>query len=456
MQKDLKDWYEANGQRVCALSRDLWEHSEASLQEHHAAKAVAAFLKQEGFTVKTFQAENRGGEPNAVEARWGSGKPVIGFMGELDALPGLGQECVSHYAPIPGPGHGCGHNLMGAGMAGCASALRYAMEREGLPGTVVYLGCPAEETLQGKVYLARDGYFDDLDLCLTWHPGPQKLGFGDNEMNAMTSIVYHFQGKTAHGATPWEGRSALDAAELMSVGSQYLREHMPADCRIHHVYLEAGEQPNIVPERAAIYFYIRSRDDYNEELVRRVNLLAKGAALMTETTVETEMRTACHGYTYNMTLSRYCWEAAKKIDPLTYSPEDYAFAGEIYQAVTGKEPPTDPEELLPTGIREPGGEIEFSAGTTDAGEPAYIVPTAHIYGCGDIHGLPGHHWNVVATAGMDVGRRAMLYGGKILAQCGYDALTQPELIENCWKDFHEKFGAGKPYVCRLKEGREPL
>lgn len=447
MQETIKAWYDQNGDKVTGLSDKVWAHREASLGEFCTCETVGEFMEAQGFAVSKFDVQNLGGKANAVKAQWGNGKPVIGLLGEFDALPGLGQEKVPYYSPLEGPGHGCGHNLMASSAAGAASALKAAMEAEGLEGTIIYLGCPAEETLQGKVYLARDGYFNDMDLCLTWHPGGRDFNMGESEMSALTSILFKFTGKTSHAASAWQGRSALDAAELMSIGSQYLREHMTDKCRVHHVYHDAGEQPNIVPEFASIYFYIRSPDNENEEMVRRVRLLAEGAALMTETKVESEMKTSCHGYTYNRTLARYCYDSTLKVPPIEYSEEDYAFARELYKNVMGCEAPADNTQLLPSKIEEPGGPVTYGAGSTDAGEPCYILPTTHMFGYGGVSGLPGHHWSMVASAGTDIGHKAVLYSGKVLAQCAYDALKNPKMIEDSWVEFRERHP--EPYKCRL-------
>lgn len=448
MQESIKNWYDAHETEVWKLAKEIWDYAEEPLKEYRTCDAVAKFMEKQGFSIKKIQAQNLGGTPNTVIASWGEGKPVIGILGEFDALPGLGQNTVPYYSPKEGPGHGCGHNLMGTGGASGAAALKAAMQKEGLKGKVLFLGCPAEETIQGKVYLARDGYFNNMDLCLAWHPKGDIMDFGEYELNALTSIVFKFTGKTAHAAAcPWDGRSALDAAELMSIGSQYLREHIPEHCRIHHVYPRAGEQPNIVPEHAEIYFYIRSRDEYNAELVRRVKLLAEGAALMTETSLKMEMRTSCHGYIYNTALVNYIYEAALKVPLLEHTPEEYAFARELYKNVTGKEAPEDDRKVLPTEIKKPSGKIRYGTGTTDIGEVTHIVPTVHIQGGGAVAGLPGHHWSITAISGMSVGQKAAVYGGKILAQCGYDALVNPKIIEDCWKEFREKIK--KPYKCRL-------
>ena len=207
---------------------------------------------------------------NTVYAKWGSGKPVIGILGELDSLKGLGQENVPYYSPVPGCGHGCGHNLIAGCGAAAASSLKFAAEREDLSGTIIYVGCPAEETLDGKVWLAKWGYFDDMDVCLMWHPGGHELKFAGYTNMALTSILFEYFGKTAHGVRAWNGRSALDACELMNIGVNYLREHMTPECSIHYVYEDGGDMPNVVPEHASVFYYIRSRDEENRELVERV------------------------------------------------------------------------------------------------------------------------------------------------------------------------------------------
>ena len=222
MNENIKSWFETHKEEVANLKKTFWENPETAFTEYVAAETTREFLLNHGFTeVNAFDAEEKGGKPNTVIAKWGSGKPVIGLLGELDALPGLGQDAVPYYSPKEGPGHGCGHCLMATAGVTSAVALREAMEKENIPGTLVYIACPAEETLAGKAVLARDGYFDDLDIGLIWHPSGSDMDFSTGMvMSATTNILFEFQGKTAHGGTAWQGRSALDAAELMNVGVQ--------------------------------------------------------------------------------------------------------------------------------------------------------------------------------------------------------------------------------------------
>lgn len=457
MQKDIATWYAANEPRVWELAQKIWEYREPGLGEFQSCAAVEQFMRDEGFNVTTRNAQYGEGDPNTVIATWGEGKPVIGIFGELDALPSLSQRAVPYYDPIDdAPGHGCGHNLLAAGSAGGAAALKAAMMEENLTGTLKYFACPAEETIRGKVYLARDGVFDGLDAALLWHPGPKDLEFGQAEFTATTNVIFHFTGKTAHAAAcPWDGRSALDAAELTSIGTQYLREHMLPRCRVHHVYPEAGGQPNVVPDKASIYFYIRSTDEDNPELVERVTNVAKGAALMTGTAVSMEKLTSSHAYVCNSTLDRYAYESALKVPRLQHTEEEYRFARELYKSFFRKDPPADNEQVLPTGLQKPTGKIRIGFGTSDFGELTHICPAIHITGYGAITGMPGHNWGICAISGTSIGWRAAGQGGRVLAQLGYDCLTNPKILEDSWAEFHERYGWG-PFKTWLPKGDENI
>lgn len=230
-------------------------------------------------------------------------------MGELDALPGLGQEAVPYYSPKEGNGQGCGHCLIATAGVTSAVALKEAMEKEGTPGTIVYIACPAEEDLSGKSILAREGYFDELDYALIYHPYGEDMTFNNETWSAITTMEFDFEGKSAHAAAmPWDGRSALDAAELMNVGVQFLREHVTQDVRIHYVYRNGGLAPNIVPDKASLYYFIRSREENMKDVVKRVQACAKGAAEMTGTTVEWHVEGGCHSYHGNRVLAHKGYE----------------------------------------------------------------------------------------------------------------------------------------------------
>ena len=442
MNDSIKNWFEKNSQSVVDLTYDLWKHPELAYNEHHACKAVASYMRKQGFSVREVAAEdydNPKADPNCVIAVWGEGKPVIGILGELDGLPGLGQEAVPYRKPVSGPGHGCSHNLMGGGCVAAASSLKAAMEKEGLRGTIKLVDCPAEEAGDGKVRLAKHGVFSNMDVCLSYHPNNTNFEFDAWECMAIMHLEIEFHGLSAHAAmAPWCGRSALDAAELMNVGVQYLREHITPDCSLHYVYKDGGTAPNIVPDHASLEYYIRAADENLDDLLRRVIQIAKGAALMTETKSEWRIRNATSGFIPNITLNHVVYNAAKKIPKLEFSEEDYAFAREIYRNATGKEPAEEREKLISTTLKEPCDNTVFQAGSTDVGDVSHIVPVMHLQGSGRVMGLPSHHWTVTATAGMSIGQKAMLYSYKILAQAGYDLVKDPQIIDEVRKEFCEK------------------
>lgn len=438
MNETIGKWFEQHTPEVIEIANNIWMHPEKSLEEYYACQITADWLQKWGFSVEAFNVKGNG-QPNAVVAKWGSGKPVIGLVGEYDALKNLGQEAVPVQSIIPGPGHGCGHNLIGACGMSAAAALKEAMVAESLPGTVVYLACPAEETLEGKLFMKEAGYFDDLDICLMWHPVGKPPSVVEASFSASGNWIFEFHGKTAHAAAePWNGRSALDAAELMNVGVQYLREHMTEDARIHYSYIPGDNAPNVVPEYAALNYYIRSKDYAGyQDLAERVKRISEGAALMTDTTVESSLRASCCESKINHTLNHYLYEAAIKIPTISYTQDEIDFARELYKNVTGKQAPADNSELLSTSLEKLTGIVTRDAGSTDLNWITHMVPTSWIFGFGMVLGLPGHHWGQTAVAGMSIGQKGALFAGKALAQCGYDCLEDPNIVEQCWQDLKD-------------------
>jgi aminobenzoyl-glutamate utilization protein B len=415
--------------------------------EQHACAEVTAFMRGQGFEINAFNLLTQKPEDaNCLIATYGKGKPVIGILGEFDALPDLGQERVSRHSVKTGPGHGCGHNLMAAGCAAAASALKAAMLAENVPGTLVYYGCPAEETLDGKVHMAKQGLFNNLDACFAWHPAPFALGVLEKSMQASTALLFNFHGKTAHAAAnPDQGRSALDAAELMSVGVQYLREHVSDDVRIHYVYTHAGVAPNIVPDYAQVYYYVRAATRaIDDEVVRRVIDVSEGAAKMTGTTTDYELKAGCYDVFINHTLNKLGYDALMKIPPLEYSDADRAFAADLYRNATGKEPAG---VLLSTEKPALTGKVTPLSGSSDVGDVTHLLPTTQFMGGGMIAGLPFHHWAVTACAGTSIGHTAELYAGKVVAQSAYDAFKHPEALEAAWQEFRAShMAAYKPVL----------
>ena len=442
MDKKLIEWYEKYEQDARKVMHDIWEHPEYAMEESFAAATVEAFIKKHGFETKIFNAmkpEAEDASPNTVYATWGSGKPIIGILGELDSLKGLGNAYVPYQSPIPGCGHGCGHNLMAGSSVAAAAALKHALEEEKIEGTIIFIGCPAEETLNGKVWLAKGGYFDNLDLALIWHPGGRKLQFSPHTSAALTSILFEYTGKAAHGVIAWEGRSALDACELLNIGVNYLREHITPDCSVHYVYENGGGMPNVVPEHASVFYYIRSKDENNAALVERVKNIAQAAAMMTETELKMTLRTHCYGNYPTATLNEYVAYVAKLIRPLTYEKEDYEFARQIHKNFFGDEILEDSEELLPTEIeplsKEKLEQIPYERGSSDVGDVSQILPTLQFGGLGEITGSPAHHWTITVAAGGPIGEKAAIYCSKIIAQSALDVFKNPELLKGFWEDF---------------------
>jgi len=313
---------------LTALSRKIWEFAEVGLQEHRSAEAQADLLEKAGFEVQRGVA----GMPTAFVASYGTARPVIGLLGEYDALPGLSQKVVAEKEPLNegAAGHGCGHNLLGVAAVGAALAVKEAIENGEVQGTVRYYGCPAEETLVGKVFMVREGLFDDVDAALTWHPMSVN-GVWNASSLALNSAKFRFFGRTSHAAAdPEAGRSALDAVELMNVGANYLREHVPSEARMHYVVTNGGGEPNVVPAEAEVWYYVRAprRDDV-DDIYARLLKIAEGATLMTETTHEVEVLAACYNVLPNQVLGHLLQDKLEEVGPPAFDERDIEFAAEI-------------------------------------------------------------------------------------------------------------------------------
>ena len=448
LNKTIAEWFEKHQGDVIALSDAMWDHPEVGMQEYFGCKATAEFMRKYGFEVTELDAAMKGGEPNCLVAKWGSGRPVIGIMGELDALPGLGQDKVPYASPRPGAGQGCGHNLMAACNGAAAIALKEAMEAEGMQGTVVYLGCPAEETFEGKVHMIHDGLFEGIDACLTWHPMQGAPGPLEYVCNACANFNLKFYGKTAHaGGQPENGRSALDAAELTNVGVQYLREHVTDDVRMHYIYTSAGSAPNIVPDYAELNYFVRAKSAKNcRETMERVIKVAEGAAHMTETRVEVEMKAFAYDMISNNTLNKAVYEAAVKIPEVEYTQEELEYVSELYKSVTGQEAK---HTILHTKVQKPTGVWMHSGGSSDVGDVSWLMPTSGFFGLCFLTGVPNHHWNTVAVTGNSIGHKAGIFSAKVLAQAGYEILQNPAVVKEARAELDaliEKHGA---YECWL-------
>lgn len=434
MQKDIQQWFFDHEDQVKALADKLWHHPESAMKEFVSCSLVADYLSENGFEVNAFDVNGKDNPPNAIVAKYGSGHPVIGFLGEYDALDGLGQEAVPYQSPIPGAGHGCGHNMMGAACAGAAISVKEALKNNNLPGTVIYFGCPAEETVQGKALMIQAGHFDDVDICLAWHPANEAPFVSERLMLANTNIKFRFYGKTAHAAaSPHLGRSSLHAAELMSNGVQYMREHIPDDVRIHYVYTSAGDKPNVVPDFAEVHYFIRARRrDVDDRIVEWVKKIAQGAAMMTETTTDYEEISSCTSTKILHSLNRSLHNAANTVGEISFDDEDHRYAEEIYRNVIGEDPT---EDVLPTSLQPLNGEFTYMPQSNDIGNVSQIIPTAQFMGLGMVRSLPEHHWSVTALAGSPTGGKVCVHAAKVLAQCAYDLFTDPSAMDEIKEEF---------------------
>lgn len=437
-----------------ALSDKIWGNAEIRFKEKESVKDYVSFLEKEGFSVTVGLA----GLKTAFSATWGSGKPVIGFLGEYDALPGLSQKAgVAEKSPIEenGNGHGCGHNLLGVGALMGAVGYKHFLESEGKSGTVIYFGCPAEEGGSGKTFMAREGCFNQLDAALSWHPADINM-MPPGPVLANDSIRYSFLGKASHAAAaPEAGRSALDALELMNIGVQFLREHMPSSARIHYAITDTGGiSPNIVQSHASALYQIRA--PYAPELAslyERVNNIAKGAALMTDTQVEIKFLKGTSNTLLIPALDELMYRNMCEIPNPVSRAKDMDFAFEIVK--TQKDPATIGDSAFDIKPKpwNKAGNIPLP-GSSDVGDVSWVCPVTQ---CGTStwpKGTAAHSWQAVACGKSDFAHRGMLYAGEIIAATAVDIYQTPEVIETAWKQLREKTG-GLPYNCPIPKEITP-
>lgn len=430
------------------LSDKIWENAEIRFKEMQSVKDYVAFLKNEGFSITVGDA----GLKTGFHAEWGSGKPVIGFLGEYDALAGLSQKAgVSVKEPLvrDGNGHGCGHNLLGVGALMGAVGFKHYLETEGKTGTVVFFGCPAEEGGSGKTFMAREGCFDQLDLALSWHPNDCNM-MPPGPVLANYAVRYSFTGKASHAAAaPEAGRSALDALELMNIGVQFLREHIPSTARIHYAITNAGGiSPNIVQPYASALYQIRAPFAPElSDLYERVNNIAKGAAMMTETQVEIKFLKGTSNTVLIPALDEVMYNNMCEIPNPVERADDIAFAREIVKT----QMPADriPENVfnIKPGNWNKSGNIPIP-GSSDVGDVSWVCPVSQ---CGTSTwpvGTAAHSWQAVACGKSDFAHKGMLYAGQIIAATAIDVCNNPEIIETAWRQLKEKTG-NHPYHCPI-------
>ncbi len=465
---------EAKEALICEVADRIWEYAELSLQEVKSAALYCDVLEQEGFAVE------RGicGIETAFAARYGSGRPVIGILAEYDALSGLSQRAGSvtrEELVAGGCGHGCGHNLLGAGAMAAAFGVKAYLEASGQPGTVILYGCPGEEGGAAKAFMARDGVWRDLDAALTWHPEDcNEVETGSS--NSCIQVQYKFTGVASHASgAPEKGRSALDAVELMNIGVQFLREHMSSRARIHYAITDAGGcSPNVVQPRASVLYMVRSNHVSEAvELQARVDRIAEGAALMTDTSFERKFIDGLADTVSNHTLERILYQNFAELGVPSYTEEEHAFADALAKTYPGSDGvPSVAAENDPQ-LREQVKELRaknghamnaflaplyqgdaFRAGSTDVGDVSWLTPTAQIHVASWPNGCPGHSWQNVSCDRTGIGHKAAVHAGKVLAAAAVDLLRDPELLREARAEFERRTAEG--YTCPIPADAVPV
>jgi aminobenzoyl-glutamate utilization protein B len=440
MEKALKA-IETVRNELTQLSDQIWSFAETSLKEYKSADVSRDYLASKGFRIE----ENVAGVPTAFTASWGSGKPIIGFLAEYDALPGLSNQACADPIPVKegAPGHGCGHNLLGVACVGAVLGLKEEMEAQGLSGTIVYYGCPAEENYSAKAMMAKHGLFADVDIAFAYHPGSVN-GVQLNSSNANNSLKFTFKGRTAHaGGDPHNGRSALDAVELMNVGSNYLREHVITQARIHYVITDGGMAPNIVPDRAQVWYFVRAPYvQALKDIVERVKKIARGAAMMTETEVDILLESGVWNTLPNEVVAMAMHDALVEVGPEPWDEADLEFARKLSSHVNEDERKQKAARLgvsldmpLCTEVKEPSGKGTAMAGSTDVADVSWNCPTVMFGTATNPWAIPGHSWMVTASSASSVGHKGMIYAAKAMAVAGLKFLKDPELVKAAKEEF---------------------
>ena len=458
---------------ICKTADHIWSHPELSLQEDQSAEYYCSVLENEGFEIE------RGicGIRTAFSASFGKGSPRIGILAEYDALSGLSQEAGSleQKEIVPGGcGHGCGHNLLGAGSFGAVLGVKAYLEETGHDGTVILFGCPGEEGGAAKAFMARDGLWKSLDAALTWHPEDvNEVRTGSS--NSCIQIQYKFTGIASHAAgAPEMGRSALDAVELMNIGVQFLREHMSDRARVHYAITDAGGvSPNVVQPKASVLYMIRSNHVAEAvELQARVDRIAEGAALMTDTTVERKFIDGLADTVSNHTLERVLYHNFEEIGVPEHTPEELDFADRLSQTYNGNdhvpgfgaENDADLREEVIRLQKETGHAMNdflcplyqgeaFTAGSTDVGDVSWLTPTAQIHVAAWPNGCPGHSWQNVSCDGTSIGKKAAVCAAKVIAASAVDLFEDPELLKQARTEFEKNTQSG--YVCPIPADAVP-
>jgi aminobenzoyl-glutamate utilization protein B len=437
---------------LVAMNQDIWAYAELGLEEHRSAARLVKVLKKGGFRVQ----QGVSHMPTSFVASFGKGRPIIGILAEYDALPELSQQATGTRTPVPGrtTGHGCGHCALGTAAVGAALAVKQAMEKHNLPGTVRVYGTPAEETVIGKVYMTLDGQFADLDACLHWHPGTRnRVWYGSSK--ALISAKFTFHGLAAHAAgSPDKGRSALDGVELMNVGANYMREHVKQTNRLHYVITKGGEQPNVVPATAQVWYYVRA--DAHEDAERQFDWLrdiADGAAKMSRTKVTLGIDTDCHEVIPNLPLSRVVERNFRRVGPPRFEDTDRKLAKALQEPLRADFGLREERPLHDDFEPVPEKPYPAEGGSTDVGDVSWHVPTSGLSTACFAAGSPGHSWQNTAAIGSPIGHKGLVVAAKVLALTTIDLLQDDKVLQEARADQKKRL-KGRKYTTRIPKGQK--
>ena len=443
---------EAKKQQYVDVATNIWNLAELGYKEGKSANLLQSMLKEEGFTIETGVA----GIPTAFTATFGSGTPVIGVLGEYDALPGFSQDAVPFKKELAGNtnGHACGHHLFGSASAAAAIAVKNWLKTTGRKGTIRFYGTPAEEGGAGKVYMVRAGLFQDVDAVIHWHPGD------DNNANPISSLSnksakFRFRGVASHAAaSPERGRSALDAVEALNYMVNMMREHIPEKSRVHYVITRGGEAPNVVPAFAEVYYYIRHPEmDVVKDLFNRVTKAAEGAALGTGTTMDYEVIHGVYNLLPNQILSTNLYENLKTVGGVNYDKTEEDFALKIFPSLNRKDVNISDAAL----VKPYADQSDEAFGSTDVGDISWLVPTAGISSATWVPGTAAHSWQAVAAGGMSIGHKGMMVAAKTMALTIMDCLVSPEMLKNAKLELLKRRGGDQfKYEALLGDRNPPL
>ncbi|MEQ9167463.1 MAG: amidohydrolase [Fulvivirga sp.] len=425
---------ESKAIELTTLSDKIWSYEEVAFQEKQSAAALMAYAEQQGFKIT----KNVGGIATAFMAEYGSGKPIIGIMGEFDALPGLSQKTVPHKDPVHegGAGHGCGHNLFGVASLGAATVIKEQIESGKLKGTVRFYGTPAEEKFFGKLWMVREGAFDDVDIMMDWHPSSSTKANVQAGL-ALVDFIVEFEGQAAHASgDPWNGRSAADGLELYTTGINYYREHILPSVRIHYDIMEAGKVVNVVPDYAKIWTRVRdTKRDGMVKVWKRVEEIAKGAAIMADVDYKITLVSGVHEVLVNRTGAGALQQNLEYLGELDFTEDEIAFAKKIQEATNKPQIGFDTKiEPMEETLEHPRG------GSTDVGDVSWVVPTIRLSATVAPKDTPWHSWAVVACSGMSIGHKGMLYATQALSMTMIDLFENAQLRDDVKAEFKERKG----------------